>query len=143
MASYATLADLTDRFGGDELLRWCDRDADGEPDPDYVARLLADAGGEIDSYLSGRYALPLASTEPVLVKIACDLVRLAYQAGGSEVPPVVETAAKQARQMLRDLADGRAVLASTAPAGQPAQGGALFSAPKPVFTDETLAGWLP
>ncbi|MFV3126117.1 gp436 family protein [Niveispirillum sp. KHB5.9] len=142
---YATLSDLERRFGLPELLRFCDRDRDGVPDAETVAQLLADADSEINSYLAGRYALPLAEPfDPLLTAIACNLVRLAYQGGGSETQSPAETAAKLARQQLKDLADGRAVLAGTGTAGQPAQGGeAQFVAPEPVFTPHAMAGWLP
>lgn len=141
---YATLQDLEQRFGLPELVRYCDRDRDGQPDPEFLEPLLTDADSEINGYLAGRYALPLAVVDPLLTAIACKIVRLAYQGGGTEVPNPAETAAKLARQQLRDLADGRAVLAGTVPAGQPAQGGgAQFQAPEPVFTSQTMAGFLP
>lgn len=142
--SYATLQDLEKRFGLAELVRFCDRDRDGQPDPDFLQPLLMDADSEINSYLAGRYALPLVAIDPLLTAIACNIVRLAYQGGGTEVPSPAEMAATLARRQLRDLADGRAVLTGTVPAGQPAQGGgAQFQAPEPVFTPQTMAGFLP
>lgn len=144
MMPYATLQDLEKRFGVPELVRFCDRDRDGQPDPDFLEPLLTDADSEINSYLAGRYALPLAVVDPLLTAIACNIVRLAYQGGGTEVPSPAETAATMARRQLRDLADGRAVLAGTVPVGQPAQGGgAQFVTPEPVFTPHAMAGFMP
>jgi len=71
---YATVEELEQRLGGASALTViADRDQDGVADADLVARALSDADAEIDSYLSGRYALPLATVPAVLVRVACDV----------------------------------------------------------------------
>lgn len=69
--SYATLQQLTDRYGTAMLIDLTDR-ADppaGAIDTDVVDRALADADALIDGYLKGRYALPLASTPPLVTDL--------------------------------------------------------------------------
>ena len=71
---YATVQELETRLGGTEaLVTLADRDGDGVADAELVERALADAAAEIDSYLAGRYALPLPAVPAVLVRLACDM----------------------------------------------------------------------
>jgi len=71
---YATVQELETRLGGAEaLITLADRDGDGVADAELVERALGDATAEIDSYLAGRYTLPLPTVPVVLVRLACDL----------------------------------------------------------------------
>lgn len=71
---YATAQELETRLGGEEaLVILADRDGDGVADAELVERALADATAEIDSYLAGRYTLPLPTVPAVLVRLACDM----------------------------------------------------------------------
>ncbi len=71
---YATAQELEKRLGGEEaLVILADRDGDGVADAELVERALADATAEIDSYLAGRYTLPLPTVPAVLVRLACDM----------------------------------------------------------------------
>jgi len=70
--TYASQADLVDRFGAPMLVDLTDRAevATGAIDAAVIARALADADAAIDGYLKGRYALPLPTTPPLLRDIA-------------------------------------------------------------------------
>lgn len=70
--TYATQAELVERFGEDMLIDLTDRaDPPTETiDADVVAKALADADAAIDGYLLGRYVLPLASTPALLNDLA-------------------------------------------------------------------------
>lgn len=77
---YCTTQDLIDRFGEDELIRLSTEvDSLGEfpttINQTQIDRAIEDANGTIDSYLSGRYILPLSQIPPVLERHACDLAR--------------------------------------------------------------------
>ena len=69
---YATLDQLTERFGERMLVQLTDRASPpaGTVDADVVARALADTAAVIDGYLAGRYVLPLAQTPPLLADLA-------------------------------------------------------------------------
>lgn len=70
--SYASQADLVDRYGEDALIDLTDR-ADppaGAIDAGVVTRALDDTDALIDGYLKGRYKLPLASPPPLLRDLA-------------------------------------------------------------------------
>lgn len=73
---YAVLADLTARFGAEELIQLTDRAGLGEVDESVIGQALVDAEAVIDGYLAGRYTLPLVSVPPILVGYACDLARV-------------------------------------------------------------------
>ncbi|MFY3200105.1 gp436 family protein [Achromobacter xylosoxidans] len=100
--SYATATELLIRFDSDEIAQRADRmvprlvtdemlriaaaggDLSGFAPEERAAiaramekvdRALADARNTIDSYIAGRYTLPLSSVPQVLIRIACELAR--------------------------------------------------------------------
>jgi phage gp36-like protein len=101
---YATQADLETRFGVDELTQLTDRTGAGVPDAGIVARALSDADAEIDGYLASRYALPLATIPPVLVRIACDIAR--YRLWEARASEEVRIRYEDARRALESIAKG-------------------------------------
>lgn len=110
---YASAADLETRFGADEVLQLADRNGDGVIDDGVIDVALAEAAAEIDVYLAGRYALPLASTPSVLVRLACDIARYRLMADNP-----LEEARKRyedARRLLEGIAVGRVSLGLPAP----------------------------
>jgi phage gp36-like protein len=80
--SYATYQDMVNYFGEREVRLISDRDNTGNPDPLVIEGGLQTADAEIDSFIAGRYALPLRETPRVLVGIACDIAR--YRLTGTE-----------------------------------------------------------
>lgn len=81
---YCTTQDLIDRFGEDELIR-LSTEANGLGEfptainQTQLDRAIADADATIDSYLAGRYPLPLNQIPPVLNRHACDMARYFLQ----------------------------------------------------------------
>lgn len=107
--TYATLQNLKDRFGEDELIQLTDRDNLGTINTTVVDRALADADAQINGYLSVRYTLPLSAPVPTeLERIACDLAR--YALYEDRVTEIVEKRYDAAISKLRDVAAGRAGL---------------------------------
>jgi phage gp36-like protein len=107
---YVTLQQLIDRFGEPALVALTDRGpvALGVIDETAIDRAVADAGAVIDGYLARRYALPLTDVQPLLVKIAGDLVF--YDLHTFQPDPKVEAAHKAALAMLRDISAGTVAL---------------------------------
>lgn len=105
---YATLADLEARYGAEEfvqretMLPW-----------GAVERALVDAGAEIDSYVAGRYAVPLSPIPPIVPRLACAIAR--YNLLGDAATEMARKAYEDARAYLRDVQAGRALLESAAP----------------------------
>jgi len=73
--SYASQADMVNRFGSAEVIAISDRSSAGVIDATVLAAGLADADAEIDPYLMPKYMLPLGNVPKVLSGIACDITR--------------------------------------------------------------------
>lgn len=112
--SYATLLDMVDRFGELELVQRTDRVDGMAMDAVVLGRALADADAEIDSYLATRYSLPLASTPPVVNRLACEIAR--YRLFDDGVPETVRVRYQDAVSLLKRLASGEVLLPGLAAA---------------------------
>ncbi|MFO1038148.1 MAG: phage protein Gp36 family protein [Geminicoccaceae bacterium] len=138
--SYATQADMEAAFGKGQLRELADRDGDGVADAAVVAKALADADAWIDSYLVGRYTLPLAVTPPLLNRLAGFLGF--YLLHPAAVPEDVRQRYLDALAQLRDLGCGKAQLPDTVGTPTPQTGGLpKVAAGDPVFSSDTLAGF--
>ena len=120
--SYATQSDMTERFGAVELAQLSDRVNGTVIDVAVVARALADADAEIDAYLARRYQLPLASTPPVLVRMACDIAR--YRLYDEAVTEAVRVRYNDAVALLKRMASGEVELPAATVLPAPATGSA-------------------
>lgn len=117
--TYAVLDDLVSRFGSEELVQLTDR-VNMPPttiDADQVAKALADAGAEIDTYLAVAYTLPLAAVPPRLVKVASDMARfyLHGKAADESVRAGYEDAVKWLAQVSKGIASLGLASADEAP----------------------------
>ena len=73
--AYAVLQDLIDRYGVQELTLLTDRAGVGQPDATVVGIALGDAAVTIDSFLAGRYQLPLQVVPQVVTLWCCNIAR--------------------------------------------------------------------
>lgn len=139
--TYATQTDLTDRFGAVELAQLTDRASGQVIDTAVLDRALADADAEIDSYLATRYALPLASTPVVLVRLAADMAR--YRLFDDRVTESVRVRYQDAVSLLKRLASGEVRLdgAATQPAAASDSSGIAVRSPDQVFGADALSGY--
>lgn len=141
--TYASLNDLIERAGLDEILQVADRDHDGEPDPDVVEAALLHADNLANGYLAVRYKLPLAST-PDLLRTWCVAIAR-YQLHRDGAPDYVVRDYKDALASLKDLVRGAVDLPIAGDEQAPASsssGRVSIVGPDPVFTAERLKGWL-
>jgi phage gp36-like protein len=135
---YATQQDLIDRFGETEVIQLSDRASTGAIDAAVVAAKLADAAAEIESYLAGRYTLPLEPVPLALQRIACDIAR--YHLYDDRPTEYVAKRYDAAIAFLRSVNKGDIQLGVDAGgAAPPSQAGAPdFVACEPVFTRDLL-----
>ena len=106
--SYATVEDMIKRFGEAELVQLTDRGQTGLYDELVIKQALDDAKAEIDAYLAGRYALPLAEIPAILSRMACDIAR--YYLFGASVTEEVSKRYHDAVVFLKSVARGEAVV---------------------------------
>jgi phage gp36-like protein len=104
--SYATLAQMTERYGRAVMVALTDREevATGEIDEAVVTRALDEAAAMIDGYLASRYALPLSATPPFLTDLAQAIA--IWKLHLSEPDPKITKDYDQALRALRDVASG-------------------------------------
>lgn len=137
--TYATLPDMVDRFGETELLQRTDRVDGGTIDAVVLGRALADADAEIDSYLATRYTLPLASTPPVVNRLACEIAR--YRLFEDGVPETVRVRYQDAVALLKRMASGDVLLAGLQAVAVAGVDTASHSFAPRQMTDDSLRGF--
>lgn len=140
---YASLEDLIERAGEDEILQVADRDEDGTPDPDVVEAALVHADNIANGYVAVRYALPLTAVPDLLRTWCVSIARYHLHRDGA--PDYVVRDYKDALASLKDLARGVLDLPIGADDPQPApsdSGRVSIVGPEPVFTADKLKGWL-
>jgi phage gp36-like protein len=137
--TYATLAEMITRFGEPELVQRTDPIEGVAINTVLLGNALTDADAEIDSYLAVRYALPLASTPVVLVRLAADLAR--YRLYDDGVPETVRQRYEDAVSLLKRMASGDVLLVGQAAAAVAGVETAYHEFTPRQITDETMRGF--
>lgn len=102
--SYATKADMIERYGSREMTQLTDREGTSDIDDTVLDRAIADADAEINAALQVRYTLPMTTVPPLVTRIACQLVRYFLYDNGA--PEIVQTHFDQAKKLLMEIARG-------------------------------------
>lgn len=134
---YCTQQDLVDRFTESELIQLTDTTGSGAIDATAVARAIADAEGEIDTYLAKAVSLPLSPVPAIVAAAACDMAR--YRLYRDQLTEPVTQRYKDAIRLLSAIARGDIRLGAEAVTANPSS--ARHSAPERVFTADTLSGF--
>lgn len=141
--TYATQADLVERFGEQMLIDLTDRSDPpaGVIDPTVVAKALTDADSQIDGYLLGRYLLPLATTPDLLNDLAKAIA--IYKLHRDSVSEKIRDDYLDALKTLKLIADGtmRLNVAGVEPASSGANGVQTTDRPRD-FTPDNLKGFI-
>lgn len=145
--SYATIQQLTERYGESALRMMTDPDAQSINTP-AAQQALDDASEEINFWISKRYVLPLATTlqtdapaaeSVVLVRCCCDIA--AYRLQTLRTADDIKDARQRyedALKLLKSIAQGEALLPFQlvrvdAPDSQGAAGVPVFGQPPSLF----------
>ncbi|MCH4576481.1 gp436 family protein [Achromobacter xylosoxidans] len=107
---YATTADMVRQFTRREVLALTDPEDTGEIDQEILGGALVAASAEIDTYLSGRYRLPLDPIPPHLVRICCDIARYVLTGDERRETEVINNRYKAAVRFLELVASGKVTL---------------------------------
>lgn len=113
--SYTTKDALTERYGERRLVELTDTEPPytQQVQDGVLARAIAVTDGLIDAHVAVRYALPLASTPPLLADLAARLTYAALHVDG--VTEKVKADADAALALLKGLAAGTLALPGVAP----------------------------
>lgn len=141
--SYATLAQLTARFGERMLIQLTDR-ADvptGAIDETIVEEQLRNTDATIDGYLAGKYRLPLAEVPPLLADLA--QVIAIYKLHPFQADPKIEKDYDQALKTLLQISQGavRLPLEGVEPEATSGSGVVTNDRERPL-TEENLRGFI-
>ena len=101
--SYCTVDDLIARYGEQELVELTGQ-GQGAIGIAKAQQAIADASALIDSYLGGRYDLPLSAVPQALTRISADIAR--YHLYDNIVPEVVQNNYDNALSFLKSVAKG-------------------------------------
>lgn len=113
---YCAKDDLVERFGEKELAQLTDEATAAVISDVEVAAACNEASSQIDMYVGRRYPVPLASPDAVVKKWAVALARLALWGERAGVDSTVRTAAEDVLKVLKDIANGIAILPGAASA---------------------------
>lgn len=123
MGNYATRQDLIDRFEDDDAVSHLTDSYNEGIDTDVLDDLVTEVEGEVDSYLSERYEVPVdVSSDTSLASrlrgVTLDIAQFHLLARGDNYSEAKEKLHDKAIQWLKDVAAGKANLpAEEAPAG--------------------------
>lgn len=135
---YASLEQLTDRYGESMLISLTDRGdvATGAIDTDVIDRVLSDADAQIDGYLKARYKLPLAATPPLIADLA--QVIACWKLHRFDPPQKVKDDYNEAIRSLKDISRGLMVLdvAGLEPESSGASGVQITDRERPLSADQ-------
>lgn len=116
---YSTLDDLKNTVPEDELIELTDDVGASAVDTSVVARAIADADAEIDSYCGSRYTMPLSPVPVIIRKFSVDMaIYNLFSRRSLKVPDDRQKRYDNAIRFLRDLAKGINTLGGDDP-GEP------------------------
>lgn len=140
--TYATLAQLTDRYGADLLVQLTDRAAvaTGAIDTAVVARALEDTDRYIDGFL-GRYVLPMIEVPGLLTDLAQAIA--IWKLHRFKPDEKIEADYRDALRALRDIESGTISLsvAGVEPATSGGSGARITDRERPLTADN-LRGYI-
>ena len=143
--SYAVADDMIARYPNRDLVQLSNEDPTAAAvNTGALVQALDDASAEIDGYLEGRFALPLAEPPAVLNRLACDIAMYRLQS----LRPLHDLADARKRYedaiaFLLEAAKGTVTL-GLSPAGQEpasAPGATMTEGPQRVFDRNKLKGF--
>lgn len=136
--SYCTLDDIKSRLGEQTVIQLTDDSGTGAIHAGHVVDAIRDADDLIDSYLRGRYQVPLPSSPPSILRLSVDLAAFyLYSRRPQGMPEDVGVRYKAAITTLVALQQGKAVLDFTQ-AGDPGPRTYRIKAEDPMFPSDLL-----
>ena len=142
--SYCAQADLARMLPESVLIRLTDDASAGSIDAEKIAEAIDTASDEIDAYIGGRYALPIAGTvPPILAKLCADIaIYNLYSRVKEQAPELRSERYKAAIKLLEAIASGKISLGVQPPPSPPAaggyEGGAQVSVRDKIFDSTTM-----
>jgi phage gp36-like protein len=141
---YCTLDDIKKLIPEDSLLQLTDDENLGAVDQARVEEAVAQADAEIDSYIGGRYGVPLSTVPGVVKKMSVDIaIYNLYSRRVEEMPEVRKDRYRSAVDQLKLIAKGTVSLgvAELPPAADTGGAETNKATDENVFTRDKLKGF--
>ena len=139
--AYCTQADLQEQVSEAILIQLTDDANGGAVDSSVVARAIADADAEIDSYCAGRYSVPLSPVPAIILKLAVDIAIYNLYARRKGATEDRQKRYDNAVRLLKDIARGLVALGATTPAPANTENTVSIAANGRIFTRAKLGGY--
>lgn len=107
MGNYIALEDLDEYLSDKVVQQLTDDDGSGFKNTAIVDEAITGAEGVIDSFLSRRYDVPLASPPEVVKEMAVQLAAYRLHARRMRVPADIKDLRDQAMELLKDIRDNK------------------------------------
>lgn len=138
---YISQQEIIDSIGESDFVLLADRDCDGDVDAAVVARAIAAAESEVSSYVGQRYALPLATTPPILIQVTIDVAVYRLADTPDKMTDERRRRYEDARGWLTKLAHGTVRLdVPLVDTPSTVHGGVFRRGPDKIFTRDGLKG---
>ncbi len=106
--AYSTLADLKRVLPSERLETLTDDPELGQIDEDVITEAIAQADSEIDTYLGGRYDVPLTTVPNIIRRCSGDIaIYILYKRLVEEIPDARRGAYKDALRVLERINAGK------------------------------------
>lgn len=135
--AYSILDDVKKQLDEAVLIQLVDDEDLEMVEENRVTRAIADADSEIDTYLSARYTLPLATVPAIVLKWSVDIaIYNLYARRFDTIPEIRKKRYDDIIRLLIRIADGQSSLGVDVEAG-----GVAYSGSDQVMTAEKLANF--
>jgi phage gp36-like protein len=141
---YSTLADIKKLLPEEVIVQLTDDEGLGAVGQARVDEAVTQADAEIDSYIGGRYSVPLSTVPDIVKKHSVDIaIYNLYSRVVQDVPEIRRERYKNAISQLKDIARGTVSLGMADPPAAADDGGAETNKPtdENVFTRDSLEGF--
>jgi phage gp36-like protein len=114
--AYCNESDIQKQLSPEQLIELTDDDGNDLPDSGIIEQAIADADAEIDSYLAGRYSVPVSPVPAVIRKVSVDIAIWNLYSRRTVVDENRKERYKAAIDLLKLVGDGKAALGADEPA---------------------------
>ena len=138
---YCTQSDLLEQISETELIGLSDDAGAGAIDATVIARSIADADAEIDTYCASRYTVPFATVPAMIRKVSVDVAIYNLFARRRGAPDDRKERYKNALRFLEAVAKGDVTLGADDPEAASQNHAPQMSSGTRIFTRDKMSGF--
>lgn len=139
--AYCTQTDLQDQIPSATLIQLTDDAGAGAVVLAVIAKAIADADAEINSYCASRYSVPLSPVPAMILKISVDIAIYNLYARRKGAPDDRKIRYDNAIRFLRDVSKGAVTLGAASPSPANTGDTVSFDGDDRIFTRGKMDGY--